>query len=353
MIEFGRGAPWFIARSRQNPRYNFSSLGGRWLVMGFMPRDPQRRAQMIAVLDAMRPSLSSDGLVALAVTGEREVFSAAEDDDALRWFLDDGAIAAGYGALSADGTESGRWVLIDPSLRVVDWFDGPGAEPRLLDRLSLLPSPDAHAGTPLNAPVLILPRVFEPELCRRLIAHYETEGGEISGTMREIDGRTVGVVDGFKRRRDAYVNDDAFRLELRRRLERRVLPQIHRAFQFEVTRLERYVVARYDAEEGGWFRPHRDNTTSGTAHRKFACSINLNAEEYEGGDLRFPEYGSRTYRPPTGGAVVFSCSLLHEATPVTRGTRYAFLPFFFDEAGETLRQANLHTLDLTKAQARA
>ena len=119
-----------------------------------------------------------------------------------------------------------------------------------------------------------------------------------------------------------------------------------KAFRFEVTRIERYIVACYDAEDGGYFRPHRDNLTSGTAHRQFACSINLNAEEFEGGDLRFPEYGARTYRPPTGGAVVFSCSLLHEATPVTRGTRYAFLPFLYDEAGEKIRRQNLHLIEL-------
>ena len=142
--------------------------------------------------------------------------------------------------------------------------------------------------------------------------------------------------------------DLAFRDELRARIETRLLRQIHRAFQFNATRIERYIVACYDAddENGGYFRPHRDNTTSGTAHRKFACSINLNAEEFEGGDLRFPEFGPKTYRPPTGGAVVFSCSLLHEATPVTRGRRYAFLPFFFDEAGEVIRQKNLHTLQV-------
>ena len=58
----------------------------------------------------------------------------------------------------------------------------------------------------------------------------------------------------------------------------------------------------------------------------------------------FPEFGPQTYRPPTGGAVVFSCSLLHEATPVTKGTRYAFLPFLFDEAGARMRAANLHLL---------
>ena len=100
-----------------------------------------------------------------------------------------------------------------------------------------------------------------------------------------------------------------------------------------MTRVERLLVARYDsADGGGHFRAHRDNTTNGTAHRRFACTINLNADEYEGGDLCFPEFGQRTYRAPTGGAVIFSCSLLHEARPVTSGARYAFLPFFYDEA---------------------
>ena len=75
-----------------------------------------------------------------------------------------------------------------------------------------------------------------------------------------------------------------------------------------------------------------------------AVSINLNAD-YEGGDLRFPEYGSRTYRPPPGGAVVFSCSILHEATAVTRGERFAFLPFLYDEAAAQIRETNLKYLD--------
>ena len=69
-------------------------------------------------------------------------------------------------------------------------------------------------------------------------------------------------------------------------------------------------------------------------------TVNLNAGEYEGGDLVFPEYGRVTYRAPTGGAVVFSCSLLHEARPVTQGRRYAFLPFLYDEAAARQREAN-------------
>ena len=56
----------------------------------------------------------------------------------------------------------------------------------------------------------------------------------------------------------------------------------------------------------------------------------MNTGEYEGGDLRFPEYGIDLYRPPTGGAIVFSCSLLHEVLPVTKGRRFVFLTFLKD-----------------------
>jgi predicted 2-oxoglutarate/Fe(II)-dependent dioxygenase YbiX len=42
--------------------------------------------------------------------------------------------------------------------------------------------------------------------------------------------------------------------------------------------------------------------------------------------------------------VVFSCSLLHEATPVTRGTRYATLPFLYDDAAAAVREAGQASL---------
>jgi predicted 2-oxoglutarate/Fe(II)-dependent dioxygenase YbiX len=73
-------------------------------------------------------------------------------------------------------------------------------------------------------------------------------------------------------------------------------------------------------------------------------TINLNAEEYSGGDLVFPEYSREAFRAPTGGAIVFSCSLTHEALPVTAGNRYAFLPFLYDEPGAKLREKNARFL---------
>ena len=37
---------------------------------------------------------------------------------------------------------------------------------------------------------------------------------------------------------------------------------------------------------------------------------------------------------------MFSCSLLHQVSPVTAGRRYAFLPFLYDDAAARLREAN-------------
>jgi predicted 2-oxoglutarate/Fe(II)-dependent dioxygenase YbiX len=156
-----------------------------------------------------------------------------------------------------------------------------------------------------------------------------------------VQGRTQTVVNHLiKRRFDAEVEDHALLAELRSRIERRLFPMVRRAFNWTPTEIERYLVCRYGEAEQGFFSAHRDDVTAGTAHRKFAVSINLN-EGFGGGDLRFPEFGRRLYRPPAGGAVVFCCSLLHEVTPVTRGERYAFVPFLFDEAGQRLRRANL------------
>ena len=119
----------------------------------------------------------------------------------------------------------------------------------------------------------------------------------------------------------------------------RIFPEIFRAFQARMTRVEELKIVRYDSTPGGYFRPHRDNTLPSNAHRRFAITLNLNAEDYEGGRLRFPEYGGASYKPATGEAVVFSCTLMHEATNVEDGVRFVLLSFLYDEQGEEMRQA--------------
>jgi predicted 2-oxoglutarate/Fe(II)-dependent dioxygenase YbiX len=337
----GDPAPWFTASTPQSSSFHFSTTVGRYILMGFLPAPgPAREAAMAIFLRHRGLFDDSKTAAFLVLRDAASIAQARNQPPGLRWFLDaEGAVSRLYGALDESGEDHPYWLLLDPAHRTIAAYTM-GETERLFADFAALPEVADYAGVELYAPVLILPRVFEPDLCQRLIAVYEADGGAASGVMRDIDGRTVGVMDDFKRRRDVFVADDALRRELMNRITLRLAPQIRRVFQFNPTRLERYLVACYDAADGGYFRPHRDNETLATAHRRFAVSINLNAEDFEGGDLSFPEFGPRTYRPPTGGAVVFSCSLQHEATPVTRGRRYAFLPFLYDDAGQALRDAH-------------
>ena len=63
-------------------------------------------------------------------------------------------------------------------------------------------------------------------------------------------------------------------------------------------------------------------------------------DEFEGGEVCFPEYGPRGFKAPAGGTVVFSCSLLHRVGRVTSGRRHAFLSFLHDEAAARIRVEN-------------
>lgn len=260
----------------------------------------------------------------------------AKELPGIRFFLDyDHRITTLYG-LWKDGDLVPQWLLLDPALRVVDTFpiDEDDQVFALLQSELRSPCPDQ------GAPVLMVRNVFPQDFCQKLLSGYEQDGGHRSGFMREVGGKTIFVVDdSHKQRRDWDISEQELQSEINGYIARHLAVPIQRSFQFRPTRIERYLVACYEAGSG-FFRAHRDNTTSGTAHRKFAVTINLNACDYDGGDLRFPEFGERTYRAPTGGAIVFSCSLLHEAMPVTRGKRFAFLPFLYDEEAARLREKN-------------
>ena len=339
----GEPLPSFRLPSATNPTYAVDTAGGRYLAFGILSlADDEAVASGIEIIEANRARFDDSHACLFGIVPDRPEWRERCKDQipGLRWLFDrDGQVAR-----QLDAEASSTWLLIDPTLRVLR-KSGPEHAQSVLENVAKLPPPDLHTGAEAFAPVLLVPRIFEPEFCEALIAHYNSVGGEPSGFMREIDGVTKLMNDvKHKRRSDAYVPDGSLKDQARVRIVRRLAPQIHKAFQFSATRMERYLVACYDADTGGYFRPHRDNTTKGTAHRRFAVSINLN-QDFDGGDLRFPEYGSRTYRPPLGGAVVFSCSLLHEATAMTRGKRYAFLPFLYDEAAAKIRQENLQFLD--------
>ena len=345
LLDVNDPAPWFRAPVLNgSDSFVFDTMAGRTVLMLFFGAASQPvAAEALKLVEANRTLFDDVSACFFGITVDRADAEAGRIRPMLpgiRRFLDyDRRISAQYGALTRkDGKlhYDPQWVLLDPALRVSARFpiEQGGAALAVVRMMS------KQLQTADFAPVITVPGVLEPEVCRQLVDLYEREGGTPSGFMMEVGGKTVGQFDHLRKKRaDYYIDDQTLRDALSARIGRRLIPMIHRAFQFEATRIERYLLACYDGAEGGHFRAHRDNTTAGTAHRRFAVTINL-TNDYDGGDLSFPEFGPRTYRAPVGGAIVFSCSLMHQANQVTRGRRYAFLPFLYDEAGAAIRLKN-------------
>lgn len=367
----GDPVPWFHCLG-EGGTLQISNFAGRWVVLTFLGSagHPATRA-VYANARARKHLFDGSRVVHITVSNDPRDRKEHRLVDAppgylLLWDLDQ-KVARELGAI-APAVEGGRPTLttmsyiIDPSLHVAATL--PITDPaqhldeiaRFLEGALAHPTPVPAPGEPIRggvAPILLVPGVLEPALCRELMDTFERGHPQESGLMKSAPGEDALVVDyARKRRRDLQIEDPRLLEAVHSRMERRVVPEIRAAFQFEVAYIERYVIGCYDAETGGHFSAHRDNTGPATAHRKFACTINLNSDDYEGGDLSFPEFGLQRYRAPVGGAVVFSCTLLHEAHTVTRGHRYAVIPFLYDEAGERVRQEFLSS-DLDPALRRA
>jgi predicted 2-oxoglutarate/Fe(II)-dependent dioxygenase YbiX len=175
------------------------------------------------------------------------------------------------------------------------------------------------------APALVLPRVFEPDFCTQLIRLWEKGDHQDSGVSSRYGN--VGVLE-LKRTEDYMVKEPMMQKAISDRLAYRIGPELTKVFAYDRQfTFDAHVVLSYSADGGHFFGAHRDNGAPTTADRSFAVSLNLN-DDFDGGELVFPEYSAVKVRPPTGAAAVFSCSLLHEALPVTRGRRFVLTTFF-------------------------
>ena len=342
-IVLGDPVPWFSLAVVTGGSFDLQASAGRWVVLSFLGSlsDPRAMAE-VTELARLSASFSEDHLVIGCVfTGQAgdAASLAAISSPTLSFLADpDGAVSLQFGA-----AQMPRTIILDPMLRAVAdiaWDILQGHADMVRNVLQGLPRVDDSAGVPMFAPALMVPRVFSFGICDFLTQFYETQGAVDSGFQFDVDGKTVTLSDWrLKRRSDVAVGVPEVRELIRDHIVRRLVAPIERYFQFKVTRMDRYVVACYDSAVAAHFHRHRDNINAGAQHRRFALSINLN-KDFDGGDLVFPEFGRKAYRPSEGGALVFSCGALHQVTPVTKGKRYAFLAFMYGEEDVAKREAN-------------
>jgi hypothetical protein len=238
----------------------------------------------------------------------------------------DGAVGSLFGAA--------RLVLIAPNRHIAYLGEDAAAARAALARIAATRATVVMASHP---PVLITPDVLSRAECQKLINIFAMQGQTFvepgHGTLPpgNADYKQKIPEYGRKDRIDHWIRQPETNAFIDDRLNRRLIPEIQKCFQYKITRREAYRIGSYEGERGGELHGHRDNTKAMVAHRRFACSINLNTEQFEGGELRYPEFGNQLYRPETGAAITFSCSLLHEPMHVTKGRRFVLLAFLYGE----------------------
>ena len=245
--------------------------------------------------------------------------------------LNEGTLWDPAGRLAATfGVDGAALVVVDPAGRLAAILPGDASVQALALCRSLFVDLPV-IGVNQQAPTLLIPRVLEADQCEALIAYWqrkEKTEDRVANTGYGHQHRKATV----KKRADVVVADEGIFEMVKGQLAKRVVPAIGQAFQTEVKGFEALRIGCYESSSGGHFARHHDDTTPYTAHRQFAMSLNLN-DGYQGGQVQFPEFGRALYCPPAGGAIVFSCSLLHEVLPMTRGRRFALFTFLFDAAG--------------------
>ena len=351
-LAIGDFAPWFTLPSTSNPTYHFDTVGGYRVVAFFFGSSKIAGVQeVLTEFFQQQAQFAALGIPFFGVGIDPEDLHWKEAIDQptffkLLWDFER-QVSQLYGVCQVEN-QSAYYAptafVLNERLQIIQIFPLETATnyvPQVMAYLEELPEQTPPQMATRQAPVLLIPQVFDRQFCQHLINLYEADGGEDSGFMREVDGKTVAVLDGsFKKRRDLLIEDPDVLETINTLILRRIKPEIEKAFQFSITRFERYLVACYESTNQGFFNRHRDNTTKGTAHRRFAMTLNLNTGEYEGGCLWFPEFGRQFYRPEVGEAIIFSCSLLHEVTPVTQGRRFALLSFFYGDEDARVRERN-------------
>jgi peroxiredoxin len=190
----GDPAPWFKARTEGNPGYDFSTVAGRTIVLFLFgaSSEPTARAALDGFL-ARRAAFDDDRMAFFGVTvdplDERER-RVANGIPGVRFFFDDDRAVSGlFGA--CDEGEDGRLVyrpftlVLDDRLRVlaqVPLAKGEDHAARVMAIAEAQPAPEASRPARGQAPVLLVPRIFERAFCAELIAYYEAHGGEDSGS---------------------------------------------------------------------------------------------------------------------------------------------------------------------------
>jgi peroxiredoxin len=176
-LQVGAPVPWFEARSPQNPRFHFDTVAGRYVILCFFGSAsiPASR-QLLDEIRRRRDSFDDQSVSFFGVSIDPDDERCArvhEELPGIHLFWDfDRKVSRLFGVSghseSAPTTESFMplSVLLDERLRVVAVVPLRDQAERhvdhLMEALAALPALDPAPAARMPAPILSIPRLFEP-----------------------------------------------------------------------------------------------------------------------------------------------------------------------------------------------
>jgi len=326
--------PDVVLKAHDGKEWNLRSdaIAGNPIVILFCPRLTAEGKQALALFARQSEALAAEGAKMFAITSDKA------DDDLPEFgfpvLLDRREDVFARFSVPRDQIST---VVLRRNHHIAGIYKG-DQQSQIGEALAMLKSfgwERTPAVMPIHPPVLFIPDVFSREDCARLLDIFENKGQTFFEPQPAYD---LAKGADYKMRIPEHMREDRIdhfffekgTVEFLKNRMNRIYPEIYKAFHYRITKYETLRIARYEGHRGGHSHGHRDNIPP-WVYRRFALSINLNTPDFEGGDLRFPEFGEQRYRPDSGTAVVFSSSLLHEAMHVTAGRRYVFLAFLFGD----------------------
>jgi peroxiredoxin len=179
IFQAGDLVPRFVCRSSNNALFHFDTAAGRYMVLSFLGSSKQPEiASVLQHINNHKSGRYNDVELCFfgVTTDPHDETQLRQRIPGIRFFYDfDRAVSQQYGIATEFSYQPVTFVL-DPLLRVIAYIPIHSAaehNQRLEETLDALPPLETYSGVRQHAPVLVLPRIFEPEFCRFLIDKYQ------------------------------------------------------------------------------------------------------------------------------------------------------------------------------------
>ncbi len=166
-----------------------------------------------------------------------------------------------------------------------------------------------------------IPDAFTPAECLRIVEIAHQSALQQAALLGQVENHNI------RRAEIAWLDEREGAGWVMDRIIQAVAAANRESFAFDLTDFaESPQVARYGAERQGHFGWHSDIGDGPVARRrKLTMVVQLSdPDSYDGGRLELrPDIGVREAARAQGAATLFPAFVLHQVTPVTRGTRHS------------------------------